>query len=99
MDQAEGLRELARKGAFEQMGLPAIFDHAPGVDYAKLWGDLKALLESQIKTNARPGVGVLGKSVAQDVLIHMLKAETEAAKPGHQGKTASIFDLKGDSHA
>ena len=53
-DQAQGLRELARTvdakgGAFEAMGLPAVFDAKSITDdlitYRRLWLDQKADLE------------------------------------------------------
>lgn len=41
-DQAEGLRELAKGGIFEEMGLPAVFDKGPDLEYRRLWLDHKA---------------------------------------------------------
>jgi len=46
MDQAQGLRDLVKGGAFEAMGLPSVFDAKPDtLDYRKLWQDQKADLE------------------------------------------------------
>lgn len=43
-DQAEGLRVLAKAGAFESVGLPAVF-HKPSPNFPKLWTDLKQDLD------------------------------------------------------
>lgn len=81
-DQAEGLRELARGGAFESMGLPAVFDAKPLPDYSRLWLDLKAELKAEAEAWQEDRdfrlSSQFGHKKARAMLNRMLQIETMA---------------------
>lgn len=76
--------ELANGGAFEMMGLPAVFDSKPEPDYRRLWLELKAELEREAIGPAEnqslrfKTIGGFGPRRAQAVLDRMEQSETFA---------------------